>query len=186
MKKFIFVLLLFVPVLAFAQGQKGSVSSCAPVKDGKVCYEDDVEIEGLDKTQIFEAINKWAKENYGKDVFISSISSKKKKGKITITSRVELLLNETEKTVVKYRVNIVCKDGGYHAEMYDIIYQYTPGGEADDKKISFKTYPAEDVIVNDGKANVVEMIKDPKLFCNATFFFAENLFGDIYNSIDEE
>ena len=33
---------------------------------------------------------------------------------------------------------------------------------------------------------VVEMIKDPKLFCNATFFFAENLFGDIYNSIDEE
>ena len=61
-----------------------------------------------------------------------------------------------------------------------------PGGEADDKKISFKTYPAEDVIVNDGKANVVEVIKDPKLFCNATFFFAENLFGDIYNSIDEE
>ena len=44
-------------------------------------------------------------------------NGKKKKGTITITSRVELLLNETEKTVVKYRVNIVCKDGGYHAEM---------------------------------------------------------------------
>ena len=48
-----------------------------------------------------------------------------------------------------------------------------------------KDIPAEDVIANGGKGNKVSYIKNPKLFCDATYFFAENLFGDVFNSLDE-
>ena len=100
-KKTILLLLLICPVLAMAQGHKGSVESCAPMKEGKVCYSDEVDVEGVKKGELFKAIDKWAKKNYGKDVFLSSVNSNKSKGTIFINSKVELLLNDTDKTIVK-------------------------------------------------------------------------------------
>ena len=60
------------------------------------------------------------------------------------------------------------------------VYQYDP---QNNKK--FKTYSAESVIANNGKSNTVALIKDPKLFCNATFFFVENLFADILDAVND-
>lgn len=171
------VVVLMCPVLSMAQGHKGTVETCAPMKEGKVCYSDEVEVEGMSQDKLFDAINKWAKKNYGKDVFLSSVTSKKSKGTIFINSKVELLLNETDKTVVKYKMRIYCHDGKYTIELTDISYQYDPENE---KK--YKTYPAENVIANNGKSNSIAVIKDPLLFCNATFFFAENLFGDVFDA----
>ena len=59
-------------------------------------------------------------------------------------------------------------------------YQYDP---QNNKK--FKTYSAESVIANNGKSNTVALIKDSKLFCNATFFFVENLFADILDAVND-
>ena len=50
----------------------------------------------------------------------------------------------------------------------------------------YKTYPAENVIANNGKSNTIAVIKDPLLFCNATFFFAENLFGEVFDATQED
>lgn len=179
-KKIIILLLLICPVLVMAQGHKGSVESCAPMKEGKVCYTDEVDVEGMSKNELFNAIDKWARKNYGKDVFLSSVVSKKSKGTIFINSKVELLLNDTDKTIVKYKMRIYCHDGKYNIEMTDISYQYDPNNE---KK--YKTYPAENVIANNGKSNTIAIIKDPLLFCNATFFFAENLFGDVFDAVED-
>ena len=173
-KKTILLLLLICPVLAMAQGHKGSV-------EGKVCYSDEVDVEGVKKGELFKAIDKWAKKNYGKDVFLSSVNSSKSKGTIFINSKVELLLNDTDKTIVKYKMRIYCHDEKYNVELTDISYQYDPNNE---KK--YKTYPAEDVIANNGKSNTIALIKDPLLFCNATFFFAENLFADVFSAADND
>ena len=100
------LLILLFPLLLSAQGKKGSVESCAPMKKGKICYNDDVEMKGVSKTQLFNTINAWAKKNYGKDVFLSNVSSNKNKGTIFISSKVELLLGETDKTIVKYKMYI--------------------------------------------------------------------------------
>ena len=97
-----------------------------------------------------------------------------------VQSKVELLLNETDKTLVSYCLKIECKEGMYRCQLTDISYQYDPYN-----KKKYKNYPAEDVIANGGKGNKVGIIKDPKLFCNATFFYAENLFGEVFNSLDE-
>lgn len=177
-KKLLLLLLLICPLLAMAQGHKGSVETCAPMKEGKVCYSDEVEAEGMNKNELFNAIDKWAKKNYGKDVFLSSVTSKKGNGTVFINSKVELLLNDTDKTIVKYKMRIYCHDDKYNIEMTDISYQYDPQNE---KK--YKTYPAESIIANNGKSNTIAIIKDPLLFCNATYFFAENLFGEVFDAV---
>lgn len=173
-------LLLCISITAFAQGHKGDVSSCAPMKAGKVCYQDTVHVNDMNQLQLFDIINKWAQTNYGKDVFLSNVNANKAKGTIGISSKVELILNETDKTIIKYRMNITCHDNSYAAEVSNITYQYDPKNE---KK--YKNYSAESIIANNGASNTVSIIKDPKLFCNATFFFVENLFSDIMDAVND-
>lgn len=181
MKKILaFIIGMTLPVLVLAQGHKGEVDECAPMKNGKVCYSDDVEIEKASKLEIFNAINGWAKKNYGKDVFLSNVNSNKKKGTIFVSSKVELLLNDTDKTIIKYKMRITCFDNRYTIEASDIVYQYDPRNDK-----MFKTYKAEEVIANNGKSNTIALIKDPKLFCDATFFFVESLFADVFDAAQE-
>lgn len=179
-KSILFLLISMFPVLLHAQGHKGEAPDCAPMKNGKVCYTDREEMEGMTRHSIFTAVDKWAKKNYGKDVFLSSVASSKSKGTVSVNSKVELLLNDTDKTLVKYKMKITCEEGAYSVEVSHITYQYDPKQE---KK--FKTYPAEDVIANNGKSNTITLIKDPQLFCNATFFFVENLFGEVFAAVDD-
>lgn len=181
MKKIFLLFLSLCPLLAVAQGHKGSVDECAPMKNGKVCYSDEVEMDQMSKPELFNAINKWAKKNYAKDYFLSNVSSNKNKGTIFVSSKIELLLNDTDKTLVKYKMNIQCFDHRYTIQVSDIVYQYDP-----ENTKKYKTYPAENVIPNNGKSNTVAIIKDPLLFCNATFFFVENLFADVYDAAQGE
>ena len=180
MKKLFFLLLIMLPALATAQGHKGEVDECAPMKNGKVCYRDTVHVKDMSQDQIFEVINQWAKKSYAKDIFLSNVNSKKSKGTINVSSKVEMLLNDTDKTIIKYKMKINCHDNCYSAEVSNIVYQYDP---QNNKK--FKTNSAESVIANNGKSNTVALIKDPKLFCNATFFFVENLFADILDAVND-
>ena len=47
MKRIIIALLLLFPVLVSAQGHKGSVEACSPMKNGKIYYEDQVDMDGM-------------------------------------------------------------------------------------------------------------------------------------------
>ena len=113
MRKLFFLLFIMFPVLAMAQGHKGDVDECAPMKNGKVCYRDTVHVNDMSQDQIFEVINQWAKKSYAKDVFLSNVSSKKSKGIINVSSKVEMLLNDTDKTIIKYKMKISCHDNSY-------------------------------------------------------------------------
>lgn len=173
MKKTVLLLLLLLPLYCF--GQDNEVETCAPMKKGKVCYTDEVEFEDASKAKIFDTISDWANRTYGRDVFLSNVSSNKNKGTILITSKIELLLNETDKTQLKFKLRITCSENKYVAEVSDILYLYDPYNEK-----RYKTYTAESVIANEGKSNTVTVIKDPLLFCNATSFFVRNLLGEVF------
>ena len=176
------LLLLAAPLGLIAQGHKGQVSGCAPMVDGKVCYQDDVEMNGKSDAMIYDAIQTWAKETYGKDLFISNMRTSQKNGTIRITSRIELLLNDTEKTVLKYHMNIQCFHHRYTIEVTKLEYLYNPENK-DSKRKKYKKYSAEKILANNGKGNTVPQIKDAELFCNATFFFVENLFSEVYDAV---
>lgn len=180
-RSLLWICLMMLPVLCMAQGHKGEAEDCAPMKEGKVCYMDQVDMEGNSQQKLFNAINQWAKKNYGKDYFLSNTTSNKKKGTIFVSSKVELLLNDTDKTILKYKMNIQCYDNQYTIKVSNIVYQYDPNN---DKK--YKTYAAEEIIANNGKSNRIALVKDPELFCNATFFFVENLFGEVFDAAQGE
>ena len=175
MRRVLFLILLLLPLYSFAQGNNGTVDNCAPIKQGKVCYSDQESIDGASKQKIYQAIRAWAKENYGKDYFISNMSEDKKNSTIFCSSKIELLINDKDSTVMKYKMHIKCFDNSYQVEINDIAYTY----EVDGKQ---KSIPAEKVISKNGKANKVSSIKDPVAFCNATFFFVEGVFSDIQNA----
>jgi len=177
MKRIFFFIFSILPVICMAQGHKGTVESCAPMKNGKVCYSDEVEMKNATQTEIFNAINKWAVKTYGRDVFLSNVSSNKSKGTILVSSKIEMLLDEVDKTQIKFKIRISCLQNKYTVEISDIVYQYDLDGTK-----RYKTYPAENVIANNGQSNTIAAIKDPVLFCNATFFFMENLLGDVFEA----
>lgn len=177
MKKFLVTICLMFPLFAMAQGQKGEIDDCAPMKDGMVFYADEEEIDGATQFEIFKAINTWAKKIYKTPI---NVRSSKGKGTIHINSKAELKINDSEKANIKYKMKIACFDGKYTIEATDIEYQYDA-----EKTGKAKTYKAEAVITNNGKSNTIAEIKDPKAFCNATFFFIENLFGEVYGAAEE-
>ncbi|MDH6304970.1 monomeric isocitrate dehydrogenase [Parabacteroides sp. PF5-5] len=182
MKKHLLLILCFFScVSAMSQGHKGTTKDCAPMKRGKVCYTDTVEAPGLAKEALFKAIDAWARKNYGKDVFMSNVSSNASKSSILVSSKVELLMDDSTKTLLRYKMYVTCHNEGYTAEVRDIRYQYDAEG---DKR--FKTYTAEEVIADNGLSNTAASIKDPVLFCNATYFFVESLFADLYAALKEE
>jgi hypothetical protein len=180
MKRYLMLSLLLFPALAMAQGHKGTVEKCAPEKEGKICYSDEVEIPDATKAGLFEAINAWAKKSFGKDIVLSNHSSNRAKGTVMVSSKVELLLNETDRTLIKYKMYITCLDGKYTVEVKEITYQYDVNK---DKRL--KMYKAEEVIADNGKGNRIAEIQDPVLFCNATYFFVESLFADVFSAASE-
>lgn len=171
------ITLLFVPALSFAQGNKGVSDSCAPMKGNMICYTDDIRMNGAGSAALYKAISSWAKEEYGKDVFISNVSCNNSKKSILISSKIELLLNDTERTFLKYKMYISCFDNSYTVEVKNLTYQYDP-----DNTNKLRSYQAEEVIAQNGKGNRVASIKDPLLFCNATLFFVEGLFDNVYEA----
>lgn len=173
-------LFLLIPFLMQAQGHKGTVESCAPMKNGKVCYSDEVDMTNVSKTELYNAINKWAVKEYGRDVFLSNVSSNKGNGTILVSSKIEMLLNDTDTTQIKFKMRIACFENKYTVNISDISYQYDPQNNK-----RYKTYAAEDVIANDGASNKIALIKDPALFCNATFFFTQNLMADVFDAAKE-
>ena len=164
------------PVLAMAQGVKGDIDDCVSMKDGKVFYADEEDIDGATQLEIFKAINSWAKKIYKTPI---NVRANKGKGTININSKAEVKINDKEKANVKYKLRIICTDGHYTIDATDIEYQY-----AANKADKPKTYKAEDVIANNGKSNTIAEIKDPKAFCSATFFFIESLFADVYSAAE--
>ncbi|MDH6534414.1 DUF4468 domain-containing protein [Parabacteroides sp. 52] len=178
MKRILLLLLILLPSYLQIQANNEETKTCAPMKGGKVCYSYNVKANNLSKARLYEAIQKWAAKTYGSDIFFSNVSSNKGKGSILISSKVELLLNETEKTFIKFRMRIQCYDDRCTIDITDITYQYDP-----EKDKRYNVYPAEEVIAENGKKNKVDLIKDPLLFCNATHYFAEGLMTEVVEAI---
>ena len=148
--------------------------SDAVAKQKKITYTCTETVPSKSKAEIFSCINRWAKKNYGKDVFVSNISSNKQDATIFISSKIEILLSETDSTILKYKMNISCAEGKYTIKVSDLSYQYDPQNNR-----RFKSYPAEDVISQQGKNNKVDIIKDPALFYKATYGYMEILFNEV-------
>jgi hypothetical protein len=82
-----------------------------PLENGKVVFRRELKLNSANEEANFEALRVWARDNYGKDPFISSVRYDRKNMLITAKSRIELLLplnskNIREKIVMRYRIDV--------------------------------------------------------------------------------
>jgi len=176
-RKYLFLFLIVFPSGLFAQIV---ASDCSPVRDGKICYTDSVTLSGHNRTDIFRAVRRWAKTEYGKDVFLSNVSVNRDKATVFISTKIELLLTREISTEVKFKLYIGCEHCYYTIQAKDIKYVFEPTLV---KK--HKVFPAEDVIMGRGKACKVDVIPDPVLFCEGTADYFRNLFAALHQAVND-
>ena len=176
MKRLSLLLTVLFTLCQLAQGELKMNDAVA--KQKKITYTCTETVAGKSKTQIYSHINRWAKKKYGRDIFVSTVSSNKKNGTIFIGSKIELLLTATDSTILKYKMNISCSQDEYTIKVSDLSYQYDPQNNK-----RFKIYPAEDVISQQGTNNKVAIIKDPELFYKATYGYMETLFNEVKQAV---
>ena len=107
---------------------------------------------------------------------MAAVTAEEKEGFVCTVSGDNVLIDGNRQITVTVQYSYP----RYTATLTDIYYQYDPNN-----KKKYENIPAEDVIAHGGKHNKVALIENPELFCNATYFYAESLFGEVFNSLDE-
>lgn len=151
------------------------------VVDGKVVFLKEVPLKkNYSKDFNYSLLKDWAKKNYGKDAFISSVRYDNKNLEIIAKSRIELLLPANakgvrEKMTMRYRINGFIFQDKCVLEVREIsyIYQNPDGSDRLPKVIR-----AEDFISN----NVIDAVGDhQELKLNtrkSTLYFVNGLADD--------
>lgn len=122
MKKILFVLALFISIKGYAQDQPEKLF---PVKDGKVVYEEVVELAGAKKDVLYLAAKKWLVGNSGPTKIKIDAEDKESGlliGKALTAVTVKGLLGIKEVYNVNFTFQIDSKDGKYRYRIFDIIH----------------------------------------------------------------
>lgn len=150
---FLSIVFSFLSTLCFAQVvRQGEVFTDVFIVDDKVAFIKEIPLVANTTLEAnFKVLNEWAKVNYGKDPFVSSVRSDSKKKEIISRSRVELLLPVNsggirEKIIMRYRVNGFLYQDKCVLEITDIAYLYE---NQDKAKQLPKVIRAEEFIIND-------------------------------------
>jgi hypothetical protein len=127
--KYIYTLLVVIPFTIFyAQGALADQPATISVKQGKVVSEKELDLD-INNNSAYEILRMWARDNYGKDPFISSVRYDNQGQFITAKSRIELLLppdskNVREKVVMRYRIDASIVNGKCIITFKEIAYLY--------------------------------------------------------------
>jgi len=171
--------------------QEGAV----PEKDGKVCFEKDIEVVARNKAQIMQSLQSWASvrymantergkwtdPNYFKNLAYAQVyENDVEAGVLTCQGNEEMVF--TNKTLAKdyctvtYTLSLQVKDQHVHAAISDIVYAYNFTSSSEDSR-----KPAEEWITDaealsrDGS----ELLRGSARFRVKTIDLADELFKEI-------
>lgn len=129
MKKILFFIIctLATTTISAQITRQSELFKDVPIINGKVVFVKEVKLQGKSVEQNYELLKKWAKENYGKDPFVSSVRYDSRKNEVVGKSRIELVLpenskGEREKMVMRYRIDAFLFDDKCVLEISDMSY----------------------------------------------------------------
>lgn len=127
----LFMLYCFISISVSAQIiRKGDLFTKVYLVNDKVVFIKEIPSnKGISKEANFKILRDWAKENYGRDPFISSIRYDAKNTEFIAKSKIELLLPQNsqgirEKMIMRYRINGFLSGDKCILEITDISYLY--------------------------------------------------------------
>lgn len=131
MKKLLFLCSLLITINAYAQDEAVKLF---PTKDGKVVYEEVVELSGAKKDDLYKAAKKWVVDTYVSAK--GAIQSEDKeggqllgKGRMPVTKKGALGIKELYNVDFYWQVD--CKEGKYRYRIYDIKHTLDGKTESD-------------------------------------------------------
>lgn len=149
--------------------------------ENKVVFLKEVPLKKIYSKEFnYDLLKGWAKKNYGKDPFISSVRYDNKNFEIIAKSKIELLLPANsrgirEKVIMRYRINCFIFQDKCVLELRDISYNCQ---NTKDKEGLPKVIRAEDFITN----KIIDAVADhQELKLNtrkSTLYFVNELTGD--------
>lgn len=175
-------------LIGFAQiTRQGQIFTTIPVVDNKVVFIREVpQKKGLSSEASYNTIRDWAKNNYGRDPFISSIRYDAKNLEIIAKSKVELLLPSNsngvrEKMIMRYRINVFIFQNKCVMEVTEISYLY------ENTKYNSSTLPKvirAETFISDNAVGIHDELRELRINTRkSTLYFLNELAKDFEKQI---
>lgn len=153
MKQKLLLLLLFLPLLSFAQTDAKYMENAVPIIDGKVTFTQEMNAASLNKEQIFETLSEWADKRFQPDDRFNDkvLYSNEEEGKIAIGGEEFIVFSSSsfslDRTRIYYQLHINCQEGKYDVAMTRIRYWYNEARDGGEK------FMAEEWITDEATMN---------------------------------
>lgn len=151
--------------------------------EGKVVFLKEIQLkEGTSESDNYQILREWAKVNYDRDPFRSSVRYDNRNREIIAKSRVELVLpidtkGVREKMIMRYRINAFLFQGKCVLEVTDIIYLYE--NTKSDKQPFPRLIRAEDFITDKQLEEIGGHLEFKQNTRKSTFYFLNELSQDL-------
>ncbi len=153
MKRNLFILFLAILTSSLSAQitRQNELFKDVTILNNKVAFVKEVKFNnGKSAQENYVILREWAKENYGKDPFVSSVRYDSRKSEIVAKSRVELVLPENsqgvrERMVMRYRADAFIFEDKCVLEISDLSYLHE---NAKSKKLP-RVIRAEDFVTNE-------------------------------------
>lgn len=150
-----------------------------PVIKNKIVFLKEVKLQEITPEEGYTKLKEWARENYGRDPFISSVRYDDDKSEIVAKSRIELVLPENsqrirEKVVMRFRVDGFIFEDKCVLEISELSFLHDT---AKDKNLP-RFIRAEDFITDDNIA-IEDDLQELKInLRKSTLYFLNTLGKD--------
>lgn len=159
MKRFFYLTILaLLPVVAFSQNSDDKyLEGAVNLVDGRVIFDREITVKGLDATQVFNALSEWAALEYtgeGRQL----ISNDKSVNRITVRGmekaqvRVGLF---PSKININYFLVADCHDGGCSLSFMRFVYTNNPSSDNPNEQIKAEDYITDRYALNKTKTKLV-------------------------------
>ena len=188
MRKTIMMLLMCLPVLAWAQTDAKYLEGAVPVTDGKVTFTTELQVPAMTQEQIYGTLLEWANENFQpKDKFNARVLyTDKDKGTIAIGGEEYIVFSSSalslDRTRIYYLMSIECQPGKCELEINRIRYWYNEardGGE----KYSAEEWITDDMALNKSKTKLAPICGK---FRRETIDLKDKIFADVRSTLGNQ
>lgn len=139
MNKYIWMILMCLPIISIAQESDQYLEGAIPLKNGKVHFTTELVVPAMSKDQIYETAIEWAEARFQMtDKFNARILYKdKEKGSIAIAGEEYIVFSSNsfslDRTRIYYLLGMYCEDGKCRMEMNRIHYWYNEARDGGEK-----------------------------------------------------
>ena len=190
MKKFLVLLVAFLPLLAVAKDNKDAynpkyLAGAVTMEDGKVVFSKNIDVPSMTKPQLYKTMLNWANEQFKpEDVFNSRVVyTSPEDGEIAVSAEEYIVFSSRalslDRTRIIYQVFIKVEDYKCELSMSRIRYWYEENRDGGEK------YKAEEWITDDMALNKKKTKLAPICgkFRKGTIDLKDDLFASAMNAI---